>query len=373
MLKIFETGDLHIGRSYKGEDNSSAAAAYSAARLEALKNSVRIANDRGCRYFVVTGDTYDGRKLISESLQAEVCRILEEFSGTVLVLPGNHDYFDEADNDIWLEFRKHAAGNTVLFTKNEPYDLGDAVFCPCICTDRYSETNALGWLKNFERQPDGRYYIGVAHGAIEGLSCDREKKYYYMTLDELDKCGMDLWLIGHTHVPYPDRKEMSGCRIFNAGTPQQTDIADGAEGSAFIIDLDGSSIRAERVRTGVISFVKREISIAHGERLAEKLAEALNGYERDKTSVRAVIGGTAVEEDFDSRQEIYAKAGEKFLKFEVFDSGLSCEITKDMISEISVEGSLEYRLLMKYTEEPEMLNLAYELVKQCRNERAERR
>lgn len=361
-MKILLTGDLHLGRSYKSEENAAAALRYSTARMDALRKLVHTADEEGCDYIVIAGDLYDRRRQIPDSMHEDVCGALGEFSGTVLILPGNHDYYDESDNELWTGFRKYAGQNMILLSKDVPYDLGDAVFCPCICTDRYSESNSLGWLKEIHERIGGRMYIGVAHGAIEGLSYDREKKYYYMTKKELEECRMDLWLIGHTHMPYPDREETAGERIFNAGTHQQTDIADNSPGSVFIIEADGNGIHSKMVHTGVIAFVRREVMISHGEHMREKIGESLRGLDEKNTSVRLVLKGVALKADWDSKSGIYREYEERFLKFEFIDSDLHQEITKEMIDEKTLEGTAENRLLKLYMDEPVMLDLAYRLV-----------
>ena len=77
MIKILHTGDLHIGREYKKQEqeNREIAKKYRRARVQALENIVRIANEESCDYLIIAGDLYD-KKEISLSLQKEVCSIL---------------------------------------------------------------------------------------------------------------------------------------------------------------------------------------------------------------------------------------------------------------------------------------------------------
>lgn len=401
MIKILHTGDLHIGREYKKQeqDNREIAKRYRQARLEALENIVQIANEEKCDYLIIAGDLYD-KKDISLSLQKEVCSILNGYEGTVLVLPGNHDYYEGEDDKLWSRFLELAGENVILVRENKEIEMGEICFYPCICHDRYSQENALGWLQGEKNcrenmEQNGRLSgreqirIGIAHGALEGLSYDKERKYYYMTKAELESCQMDLWLIGHTHMPYPNQEEMIGECILNAGTHQQTDIADHAEGSVFLIELPvenskereqiseriiskdsgnfSGKIHVRKIPTAVLHFEKREINLAHGEHLQEKIEKSIQGMERENTTLRMIIFGTALEEEYEQRQSIYRSYEEQFLKFEVQDFELQQEITREKIAKETLEGSLENQLLMKYLDEPELLNLAFELVKSCKN------
>ena len=187
---------------------------------------------------------------------------------------------------------------------------------------------------------------------------------------------MDLWLIGHTHIPYPNGEEMIGERILNAGTHQQTDIADRADGSVFLIEFPEflkerekipEKIYVRKIPTGVIRFEKREINLVHGESLQERIERVVQGMERENTTLRLIISGIALEEEYEQRQSIYRCYEEQFLKFEVQDFELQQEITREKIAKETLEGSIENRLLMKYLDNPELLNLAFELVKNCKN------
>lgn len=389
MIKILHTGDLHIGREYKKQEqeNAEIAKRYRRARVQALENIVEIANEENCDYLVIAGDLYD-KKEISLALQKEVCSILGGYSGTILVLPGNHDYYEGEEDKLWGRFLELSGENIILARENKEIEMDKVCFYPCICHDRYSQENALGWLKkkenyrrdtekNIDSSKKEKIRIGIAHGALEGLSYDKERKYYYMTRAELENCKMDLWLLGHTHIPYPNQDEIVEGRILNAGTHQPTDIADNADGSVFLIELleDSSKesvrstqkIHVRKIPTAAIHFEKIEINLAHGESLRDKIEKAVLGMDRENTTLRLFISGTALEEEYEKRQSIYRDYEEEFLKFEVQDMELHPEITREKIKRETLEGSIENQLLMKYLDNPELLNLAFELVKSCKN------
>ena len=77
-------------------------------------------------------------------------------------------------------------------------------------------TNGLGWIRDVERVGDVAHHIGVVHGTLAGYGRDDGDRYYPMTQRELDSCALDLWLLGHIHVPFP-RASGIGERVFYAG------------------------------------------------------------------------------------------------------------------------------------------------------------
>ena len=365
MLKILHTGDLHFGREYKNQ-TTEVSEKYKAARFRALENVLAAAERNNCDYVVIAGDLFDS-KYVSASLIKQVCSLLGGCACPVVVLPGNHDYCEGSDDKLWSIFRKNASENTSLLTENKPVPMEEAVFYPCVCFNKHSEKNMLDWVKSDTERPEDGVHIGIAHGAIEGLSCDNEKRYYYMTLSELNACRMDLWLIGHTHIPYPSAETVTDQRIFNAGTHQQTDISDNSEGSVFIITVDDNkNVSARREKTGVIRFVRKEVELVHGQRLEAALKNAVAEWDPETTSIRLTVNGTAFKEDYENRNEIYERVLGNMIKYDKYDSGLKAEITMDMIDTETVEGSLENKLLKGYADVPELLNLAYDLVTQCK-------
>lgn len=365
MIKILLTGDLHLGKNYQKEA-SAVMQRYRDARIQALKNAVTIANRENCDYFVVAGDLYDKLTGIAVQLHKQVCQILNDFSGeAILVLPGNHDYYTPNDT-LWEKFEEYSGSNVRVFKKNEKYQDGNVMFYPCICHDRVSKTNSLAWLlEEKERNPEF-YHIGIAHGAIEGLSYDKNQEYYLMSQQELLSYHMDAWLIGHTHVAYPPVFDNTvEQRIFNAGTPQQTDIADDSIGEVFILEIDDNKkITAKREQTGAIRFVTKTIVLQHGQELKEALQ--FHDLNPESTSLRVELSGTALTDDYDNRNQIYEDLKSSYIKAEIKDEKLRKEITPEMVNKETIEGSMLNQLLNSYLEDSELLNLAYDLVISCK-------
>ncbi|MDZ7721067.1 MAG: metallophosphoesterase [Balneolaceae bacterium] len=122
-------------------------------------------------------------------------------------MPGNHDYITE-DSQLWDRFKKEAGGNVLVLDKKEPVDLSEydlnAVVWPAPCHAKHSAENAVGWVKDEEKDPD-KVHIGIAHGSIEGVSPDFNQQYFPMTVRELNSSGVDIWLMGHTHITFPEK------------------------------------------------------------------------------------------------------------------------------------------------------------------------
>lgn len=375
MIKILLTGDNHIGRRYEGRTEK-----LSKARIDALTDIVALANQEHCDLLVVAGDLFDRDYSISKkSIIRPVTEAFGQFAGKVLVLPGNHDYYTE-DSKLWRDFQEEADafGNILLLNRFEPYDVGEpenpVIVYPAFCQSKHSESNNLQWIKDAQMPEDAACRIGIAHGAIEGLSLDKEGKYFLMTRDELESIPVDAWLIGHTHMPYPPdlscENYREDTRIFNAGTHVQTDVHCNSEGNVFLIEIDNVSgtkktVRCKRQVVGKLRFY-RETVVLYGDNdqtdLLEKTLTQRTEKIPDFSSVDIILKGTVSQEEYQQRETIYRRVLGRFLEHTVDDSALSELITVDMIRRRYSEISFPAKLLESLLDEPKEVQLLYDLL-----------
>ncbi len=369
MLKIFLTGDNHIGLKYASHAQG---AVLAACRITAFEHMVDAANRENCMLFVIAGDLFENTYSISKKDITTLLDTLSSFHGTVVVLPGNHDYFD-AEGKLWQYFKdvmqKH--DNIMLFTEYRPYCLTCAdekvVLYPAFCTSLHSAPgkNNLDWIKH-ETIASDAYHIGLAHGAVEGETLDEEGIYFLMKRDELEEIPVDAWLIGHTHVPFPrnlKKEEYTVCgKIFNAGTHVQTDVSCNTEGQCFIIEIDeNKAVKAKKFLSGNLRFYRKKITASAG-KLEAKLTEELQEL-ADHCVVDLVLEGTVSAEEYESRHSILEQALSRFTEGTYHDAALSRLITKELIDAEFPETSFSAGLLTALLDDPKEAQLAYELLK----------
>lgn len=121
MLKIFVTGDNHIGLKYASHEQATVLASR---RVSAFENMVSIANQENCALFVIAGDLFENTYSISKKDIKSLLDMLSCFRGTVVALPGNHDYYDK-DVKVWQYFKDIMTSydNILLLTAYRPYPL----------------------------------------------------------------------------------------------------------------------------------------------------------------------------------------------------------------------------------------------------------
>lgn len=381
MIKIFVTGDNHFGKKYdrypeirdRLVDN----------RFVCFEKMVDKAEQEGCDIFAVTGDLFDNCSSIRKSDVERVVRILAGFAGRVLVLPGNHDYYT-GEEKVWKDFDdalRTCDNNIIRLDRFEPYPIEIAeetvVIYPAFCRSKHSRENNLGWIKETSVPKNGQINIGMAHGAIEGVTPDMQKEYFLMTEPELQAIPMDVWLVGHTHIPYPgglsEDEEIGGYRIFNAGTHAQTDLHNNTRGYGFIISVDKqgdkAQVSAKKYQSGTIFFydIAVRVSSAEGDSLEALLQEKLDPLEAESV-VRLTVTGSVLSEEYSRRQELYKKYCDRFLSWELQDDELHEEITLDRVREEFAESSFAAKLMEALQGDQTELQMAYELLQECSRE-----
>lgn len=376
MLRIYETGDNHIGKKYDGHERGGD---FAEARITALEKMVQKANEEECELFAVTGDLFENRSVASGTV-SRVAGILGGFSGTVLVLPGNHDYY-APDSELWGSFRAAKSGNTVLLNEKRPYvhDCADgfrAAIYPAACFSLHSEegVNNLDAIRSCGFNDDAHYRIGMAHGAVEGETIDSEGKYFLMTRRELKEMPMDLWLIGHTHVPFPkliEKYEKTDETIFNAGTHVQTDVNCHTPGLGFLLELaEDGTVRAKRMISGELSFVRKIVEVVPGE-LEERVRTALADIP-DRSFVDLIMKGTLLKEEYESRAERVGRYTARFLEYRLTDTDTVRRLTEEDIDAAYPESSICSALLKELLSEPVEAQMVHELLNGLKGVRMER-
>lgn len=364
-IRIFHISDIHIGMKFQRYPDSLRANLIES-RFGAIKNAVTEADQLGCDVLAITGDIFESIKVAKRDV-IRVTEILGAFSGDYIwILPGNHDYYDQ-QLQLWQTFNDNMPDNCVLMYENRVYNFEvqdikvDVYASPC--ESKHSKVNNIGWVKHIS--PDkNRMNILLAHGSIKEISPDLNNEYFPMMLGELNALGMDLCLIGHTHVPFPLSQETTTDRIYNAGTPEPDGLNYRFDGNGWYIELDQSkNVYAKKIRLGTYKFY--DIVMKVNDQLSEN--ELLRPFENEnleKLIVRIHLEGYLDQEHYENRYDVLNVLDEKFAYVEIDEMTLKPKFTVETIDKSFTKGSVPYALLMKLIEESdgETAHLAYELM-----------
>jgi len=372
-IKIFHTADLHLGMRFAGYPDVQDELIN--ARHETLENMVEVANQESCTLFVMAGDLFDRTTLNVKDISM-AARTLNEFEGElVIILPGNHDYYTR-DSKLWNEFSKHA-GDRILILKNpDIYDLNKyhlkIKIYAAPCSAKHSNENMIKWVNSRESNENDSIKIGLAHGSLEGFSPDFNKTYYPMTRKELESSGLDLWLLGHTHLQWPEYPDKNS-RILIPGTPEPDGFDCNHKGSAFIIDLKSSSnMKVQKVSTGKYRFSINQVSLNEDNEITS-MKRKYTGDEFGNVVLRLILKGRLRKEELDRVEKAIGLINDNVLLLQTVKDELHESITSDLINSKFTENSFPHQLLSSLLEEKEEISFkslqkAYDIIREIRNE-----
>lgn len=369
-LKVLHTGDIHLGMQFNSYPHS-VKEKLQEARITVLERIVELANTEECNLIVVAGDLFNNTQ-VDTQLIFKAVKIFDKFKGqAVLFLPGNHDY-DLGQENVWRTFERKATRRMLILNDFKPYDLSDygleATIYPAPCDSRHSSSNNLGWIKDLEKINKNKYSIGIAHGALVGLSPDLTDNYFKMSRDELLAIDLDLWLLGHSHIQYPESDNPNNKKIFNSGTPEPDGLDCKHEGFAWVITVDENKyISAQKIKTGRYRFYDLDRNINNQQDLQTIKEELLKGRPENKV-VRLNLTGGIGEETYNQRQKIYDDLKFKLCYLDIEDDNLYIKLDHSKIEDEFTPGSFPYQFLTRLEDDEKSLHLAYELIKEVQDE-----
>ena len=374
MVRIFHTADVHVGLKFTRGYPEPLRNSLVDERVAVVARMADLANQEQCQLLVVAGDLFDHLR-VSKKIIRQTAEALKRFNGVVAVLPGNHDYKSEADDPIWPEFKDHLGEGHLILDQCIPYDLEPlglpAVLLPGVCTAKHSKENAVGWITDATgKLPENRLKIGVAHGSLAGLSPDFNGDYYPMQESELTQMDVDVWLLGHTHIRFPDRDEGRDAQVFYPSTPEPDGFDCSHAGHALVIDLhEDKTCEYRSLKTGRFRFHAMHRSGIDSEskliQLKKEFAELPGGEHLVKLKLEGRLDSETLKQLNTLESELeplpcYLELNTKEVLRAVRQEDLDAEFT---------EGSFPHQFLSALAQNESdqfALQLAYDLVKEAR-------
>jgi len=366
-IRIIHAADQHIGMKFNSYPESVRRQLIEE-RFLALQGIVELANEKKAQILALAGDLFDSTTAKLADIR-RVCALLASFAGeAVWIIPGNHDFYQADEDSLWYKFKKEKKEKVHVFDEYKAYGFDiegrELVVYPCACRSKHSANSVIVWVKHEPKDP-GNLHIGLAHGNVEGLGLDKEGNYFNMTREELASAGLDLWLLGHIHVPFPSQASVAtNPGLFMAATHTPDGWDRKHPGYCWSIEIDESKkVKAERIETGNIRFCdwSRELNSSSD---IESLKSEMNALNHERTLVKLELTGRLGRAEKEELTQEMVKWKEQLLCFEIID------LTKDLIDEAYInlnypQHSLPHKLLSAlYKEDPNgiALQLASQLI-----------
>ena len=347
-VRILHTADNHLGISY-AQYPDRVRDRLVEERFQALERLVETANSRGAHFLVVAGDLFD-KTSVGKNLVERTVKILANFEGVhVLVLAGNHDFCEGGDSKLWRTFRETAEGTCVIplvAQAVKDFEVEDARirFYACPCPSKRGSNHAIGWVGDADKG-DGVLHIGIAHGNVEGLGLDADQRYFNMSEQDLRATGVDVWLLGHIHVPAPPAATTGRPLFFMSGTHTPDSVKCTHPGHAWWIELgmDGAC-RHEQLTSGGVRFLRLKRELRNSDDIAA-LSSRCSLLDAANTILDLQLSGRLRAEEFTDLKACLGTIHEKFLYVSQDLEGIARVLDSIAISSKFPERTLPHALL----------------------------
>ena len=367
MIKILHIADLHIGLEFSRYPTI--ANQLKQERLNALTLLVNRSNQEGVHAIVVAGDLFE-KLTVPQKLVREVKSIFASFTGEVIIIPGNHDWYNDSasENKVWDWFLAEPGNNIHFLNQLKQYsftlDNRDVIFYPCGCHQKHFEFNRIGWVQKSIKSEES-VNIGIAHGNVEGYGLDEEGRYFNMTPMQLSDAGLDCWLLGHIHAPHPNTLTAGHELFFFAGNHCSDKWKTNRSGGAWLVQIaEDKKVNAYRWNNDGICFQERTFTINDESELITAIDE-LTKMSAQKTVLRLNLRGHLSEKEKSDFENQIVAVTDSFLYKEI-NQNIKLKITSEDINKLYPVESIPHSLLLELTknEDDELaLQLAYENIK----------
>lgn len=134
-MKFIHTADWQIGM--KAAHIGTSADRVRNERLEAARRVVKVAEENEAEYIFLAGDTFEDNG-VDRVLVQKVVDILGKFSGTVYLIPGNHDPL--VPGSVWEHPAWASFTNLHVLEKAEPIEVHGGILYPCPACEKHSKS-----------------------------------------------------------------------------------------------------------------------------------------------------------------------------------------------------------------------------------------
>ncbi|MCB9211070.1 MAG: DNA repair exonuclease [Ignavibacteriales bacterium] len=368
-LKIILTADVHLGMKFA--NLPMVQEKLSETRYVTLEKIIGIANERTVDLLVIAGDFFDKINIAKKDIVRSAA-ILNKFEGKLIaILPGNHDYLIDMNNNPWKEFSDHIGDRILILAEPKEYlltnyDINGAIYAGP-CQSKHSKKNMVDWIRDRNLE-SSIFNLGVAHGSLEGVSPDPEGKYFPMSEEKLKSFGLDLWLLGHAdRLCYPAIPDKLNT-IFYPGTPEPNGFNCDHDGSIWYFDInEDKEKKVEKINVGTYKFDHHSFEINNENQFKELLVEY--GNEKYKNYLlKLKLTGRIDEELYSKIRNLYQNLKDNFTYLEINTEEIKRKITKQLIDTEFVDNSFPNKLLNELMSDSESLELAYDLFKEIQDE-----
>ncbi|MGK0289678.1 MAG: DNA repair exonuclease SbcCD nuclease subunit [bacterium] len=232
MIRLLHTADWQIGKPFTTIEGDTGAEVRSQ-RVKTIDSIVQIAKENQVEAILVAGDVFDANTLGNDLLRKTIYA-MQEFSGTWVLIPGNHDA--HIAQSVWTRIQnlKILPDNIILALKPEPISICDeqVTILPAPLQYRHETSDLTHYFDQIETE-DGIFRIGLAHGTVQGILNEEVENHNLIAQNRAETAKLDYLALGDWH----GTKKINN-RIWYAGTHETDRFRSTNPGNCLLIELE---------------------------------------------------------------------------------------------------------------------------------------
>ncbi|MGB9596744.1 MAG: metallophosphoesterase family protein, partial [Candidatus Poribacteria bacterium] len=262
-FKFIHCADLHLDSPFEGiyDYNSDIAESLREATFESFRNIVDLAIEENADFIIISGDVYDGASKNIRT-QYRFNQLLERAADSGIqcfLAHGNHDPLSTWESSLKLPNNVHRFGCDGVEKSTAKRDNEILAYIYGISyRQREIKTNLASQFP--QKNNTEPFSIGVLHCNVGGIS--GYDNYAPCTIDDLVKCGLDYWALGHVHNKITLRDNYP-CVVY-PGNSQGRNIRETGEKGCYLVQVDeDKNIETNFIPTDTIRWFAKKINISN--------------------------------------------------------------------------------------------------------------
>lgn len=319
MIKIIQTGDVHLGAKFEGFGQRGA---MHRRQLEKVfERIIQTAIDKKADFLLITGDLFDGdspSQNVVDFVRRQIERLGKE-SITTVIIPGNHDFLSDKSvygKSFWTEMKSVFVFNNPEIKSKEFSDLNLTVYAKTLTTKNSTASAILETDLS-----STKHHLMVAHGSFIASDGSRERFFdqWPITASEIKNSKMDYIAIGNFH----GMQDVSQGDVpaWYAGSPEA--LAFDQKNSGFILcaEIGDGDVRVEPIKVGERKFDQIDVALDNITDVGVLKSKILEDANVDLVR-KVILSGFIQPNIFIDEESLESELGEQFFKLIVIDKSV---------------------------------------------------
>lgn len=269
-IRFIHTADWQIGKPF-GNIPDEAAVPLRQQRIETIKKIASLATKNNVDAILVAGDVFDSFTIAERTL-LQTINAMSGYTGSWLLMPGNHD--PALAEGVWRELhRMDLPANIILLDQANPYILEgkNAVVLPAPLQRKHDSTDVSEWFDTHKTAPD-TIRIGLAHGSVDDRLPERGEAPNTISARRAQKADLDYLALGDWHGTHKVDE-----RTWYAGTPETDRFKDNDSGNILLVEVTEHGQKPEVTKLPIGHYRWRQLAPQlHTEHGSEEIQKAIS-------------------------------------------------------------------------------------------------